>query len=96
MDLELNDRAYLITGGTDGLGLALAKKLVSEGAHVAVCGRDRQRLDEAQETLGGEALCFEADVTRESELDESEGDESFRSPTTGEPPDMKSSTRWRI
>lgn len=70
MDLELKDRAYLITGGTDGLGLALAKKLVGDGAHVAVCGRDRQRLDDAQEALGGEALCFEADVTSDSDLDE--------------------------
>ncbi len=70
MDLELKDRAFLITGGTDGLGLALAKKLVSEGAHVAVCGRDRRRLDEAQIILGGESLCVEADVTREGELDE--------------------------
>ncbi|MBW4077124.1 MAG: SDR family oxidoreductase [Acidobacteria bacterium] len=70
MDLGLTDHTILITGGTDGLGLALARKLVSEGANVAVCGRDRGRLDAAQDELGGEALCFEADVTREGELDE--------------------------
>ncbi len=40
MDLEIQDRAFLITGGTDGLGLALAQRLVAEGAFVAVCGRD--------------------------------------------------------
>lgn len=69
MDLELNDRAFLITGGTDGLGLALARRLVSEGANVAVCGRDATRLDQAQTALGADALCFEADVTKASELD---------------------------
>jgi NAD(P)-dependent dehydrogenase (short-subunit alcohol dehydrogenase family) len=70
MDLELRDRCYLITGGTDGLGLALAQRLVGEGARVAVCGRDGARLARAQELLGGDALCFEADVTSEGELDE--------------------------
>src|SRR5665213_2367591 len=69
MDLELNDRAYLITGGTDGLGLALARTLVAEGAHVAVCGRNDDRLRNAQTLLGDDALCFKADVTQTSELD---------------------------
>jgi NAD(P)-dependent dehydrogenase (short-subunit alcohol dehydrogenase family) len=69
MDLELKDRAYLITGGTDGLGLALARTLVGEGARVAVCGRDADRLDQAQTVLGDGALCYRADVTTESELD---------------------------
>jgi NAD(P)-dependent dehydrogenase (short-subunit alcohol dehydrogenase family) len=69
MDLELKNRAYLITGGTDGLGLALAQRLVSEGAHVAVCGRDAERLARAQDLLGGDALCFEADVTKEPDID---------------------------
>ncbi len=70
MDLELADKAFLITGGTDGLGLALAQRLVSEGAHVAVCGRDSDRLSQAQARLGGDALCFEADVTDPVQLDE--------------------------
>jgi NAD(P)-dependent dehydrogenase (short-subunit alcohol dehydrogenase family) len=69
MDLELKDRSFLITGGTDGLGLALAKRLVDEGARVGVCGRDARRLDQAQHLLGGESLSFKADVTSESELD---------------------------
>jgi NAD(P)-dependent dehydrogenase (short-subunit alcohol dehydrogenase family) len=70
MDLELAGRAFLITGGTDGLGLALAERLVTEGADVAVCGRDRERLDRAQATLGGAALCFEADVSDPLQIDE--------------------------
>ena len=69
MDLELADHAYLITGGTDGLGLALAHTLVREGALVAVCGRDPQRLNHAQSLLGTDALCFGADVTHAEQLD---------------------------
>src|SRR5487761_2688517 len=69
MDLELSDRTVMITGGTDGLGLALARRLVGEGAHVAVCGRNEQRLEAAQETLGPGALCVQADVTRASDCE---------------------------
>jgi len=70
MDLEIQDRAFLITGGTDGLGLALAQRLVAEGALVAVCGRDGERLAKAQELLGLDALCSKTDVTNADQLDE--------------------------
>jgi NAD(P)-dependent dehydrogenase (short-subunit alcohol dehydrogenase family) len=69
MDLELRDRVFLITGGSDGLGLGLAKKLVEEGARVAICGRDRDRLARAQDLLGPDALCFRADVTNSADID---------------------------
>ncbi len=69
MDLELDGRAFLITGGTDGLGLALAQTLVNEGAHVAVCGRDESRRSHAQALLGPDALCVAADITHTDELD---------------------------
>ena len=70
MDLELTDCVFLITGGTDGLGLTLAQTLLREGALVAVCGRDASRLDAAQSLLGASALCVEADVTDATQLDE--------------------------
>ncbi len=69
MDLELGDKSFLITGGTDGLGLALAHRLIEEGARVAICGRDQQRLDDASAALGANALCVRADVTIAEELD---------------------------
>jgi NAD(P)-dependent dehydrogenase (short-subunit alcohol dehydrogenase family) len=39
VDLGLRDRACLVTGSTDGIGLALARLLVEEGARVVTCGR---------------------------------------------------------
>lgn len=72
MDLELGGKAMLITGGTDGLGLALAKRLAREGASVAVCGRDPGRVDDAETSLremGGEVLAQQADVTSPADLD---------------------------
>lgn len=72
MDLELSGKAVLITGGTDGLGLALADRLVAEGAAVAVCGRDPDRVNAAATLLseaGGEVLARQADVTRPADLD---------------------------
>jgi NAD(P)-dependent dehydrogenase (short-subunit alcohol dehydrogenase family) len=71
MDLHLHGKVVLITGGTDGLGAALADRLVQEGARVAVCGRDPGRLAAAEQALrdaGGDGVAIEADVTRLADL----------------------------
>jgi NAD(P)-dependent dehydrogenase (short-subunit alcohol dehydrogenase family) len=44
MDLSLAGRAYLVTGASSGVGLATARLLLAEGAHVAACARDGDRL----------------------------------------------------
>jgi NAD(P)-dependent dehydrogenase (short-subunit alcohol dehydrogenase family) len=66
MDLELNDKTFLITGGSSGLGLALAYRLVKEGARgVALMARDPDRLAEAASALreaGGDIFEFAGDV----------------------------------
>ncbi len=41
MDLQLTDKLALVTGSTAGIGLAIAKKLVSESASVIIAGRRR-------------------------------------------------------
>jgi NAD(P)-dependent dehydrogenase (short-subunit alcohol dehydrogenase family) len=72
MDLHLAGKVVLITGGTDGLGAALADRLVEERARVAVCGRDPDRLAAAEQRLrdaGGDALVVRADVTSLADLE---------------------------
>jgi NAD(P)-dependent dehydrogenase (short-subunit alcohol dehydrogenase family) len=71
MDLELKGKTVLITGGTDGLGLALAERVAREGAGVAICGRDPERLAAAVtrvEQAGGDVLGVPADVSRADDI----------------------------
>lgn len=66
MDLELDGRVVVITGGSDGLGAGLARRLVLEGAAVALCARGADRLERTASELvelGGEVLHRALDVT---------------------------------
>jgi hypothetical protein len=47
MSKKLKDKIALITGGTEGIGLATAKLFVKEGAYVFITGRRQKELDEA-------------------------------------------------
>lgn len=72
MDLELAGTVTMITGGTDGLGLALAERLVAEGGSVAICGRNEGRLDAANarlQSVGGDVLAFRADVEQVADIE---------------------------
>jgi 3-oxoacyl-[acyl-carrier protein] reductase len=53
MELGLEGRVYVVTGGSGGLGLATAEALVADGARVVVSGRRRDAVDAAVERLGG-------------------------------------------
>ena len=65
MDLGLSGKTALITGGTSGIGLAIAQRLSAEGCRIAVCGRQRKKLDSAIATLGAaNATGFVADVCK--------------------------------
>ncbi|WP_371479007.1 SDR family oxidoreductase [Kitasatospora sp. NBC_00315] len=55
MDLGLQDKVYVITGATRGLGLAAARELAADGARVVISGRSRESVDAAVAELGGEA-----------------------------------------
>lgn len=63
----MNDRIALITGGTSGMGLATARRLVAEGTQVIITGRDKIRLDAAAGELG--ALGVPGDVASLADLD---------------------------
>ena len=52
MDLGLADKAYLVTGGSRGLGFATAQALVAEGAKVVIAARDEQAVSDAAVELG--------------------------------------------
>ncbi|MEU6603109.1 SDR family oxidoreductase [Streptomyces flaveolus] len=70
MDLQLRDRVYLVTGGTRGLGLAVARQLTAEGARVVVSGRGFS-VDEVASGLGeGTATGVMADNTDPGSADE--------------------------
>src|SRR5882672_9853684 len=55
MDLGLQDKVAVVTGGTSGIGLATARLFLEEGAAVAICGRDEARLAAAKSSLLGNA-----------------------------------------
>src|SRR5208282_329533 len=55
-------KTALITGGNSGIGLAAARLFVTEGARVAITGRNQTTLDAASDELGPNALAFRADV----------------------------------
>ena len=63
---DLRNRTVLITGGTRGLGLELARQAGLAGARVAICGRDSDTRDRAHETLAGtgaDVLALTCDVS---------------------------------
>ncbi|CAN5449606.1 SDR family oxidoreductase [soil metagenome] len=63
MDLGLDGRAALVTGGSRGIGLAVARALSAEGTRVALLGRDRAALEEAAATIGAHTTVVVADTT---------------------------------
>ena len=67
MDLRLEGKLALVTGSTAGIGFAIAKALVSEGARVIVSGRTQPSVDKAIAELGsiatGELLGFAGDLS---------------------------------
>jgi NAD(P)-dependent dehydrogenase (short-subunit alcohol dehydrogenase family) len=71
---DLNGRVVLITGGSRGLGLVLARQAVAEGARVAICARDEAELARARQDLlmagaaESDVLTVARDITNETEV----------------------------
>src|SRR5262245_43731085 len=69
---KLARRNVLVTGGSRGLGLVVARQLVAAGAGVAICGRDLATLERARQDLsasGGRALAVTCDVTQRDQVE---------------------------
>lgn len=73
LDLGLNGKVAIITGGSDGLGRASAEKLAAEGVKVALAARRKEHLEQAAQEIrnatGGEVLAHVADVSRAADCE---------------------------
>jgi len=72
MDLGLRGKAALVTGGSKGIGKAVARGLATEGARVAICARTKAELDatatELARETSGEVVGVAGDLTREADV----------------------------
>jgi NAD(P)-dependent dehydrogenase (short-subunit alcohol dehydrogenase family) len=78
---NLREKVVLITGGSRGLGLVLAREFAKEGARIAICARDGEELAAAKtdlESRGAEVFDAICDVTNQEEIDRLIGDVCMR------------------
>jgi ribitol 2-dehydrogenase len=68
MGERLSGKVVLVTGGSSGIGRAMARAVAAEGARVALVGRSAERLDAVAAELGGAALALPADLTKPAEV----------------------------
>jgi NAD(P)-dependent dehydrogenase (short-subunit alcohol dehydrogenase family) len=71
MNINLTGRTAVITGGSRGLGEAMAKALAEAGANIALVARDVKRLELVRDAIaerGGNAEMFAGDITHEEEV----------------------------
>ena len=70
---DLNSKTILMTGGSPGLGLVMARQLIEAGARLAICARDTSELERARTELeqqGGEVLALPCDVTDQTQVEQ--------------------------
>jgi NAD(P)-dependent dehydrogenase (short-subunit alcohol dehydrogenase family) len=70
MSMKLEGKIAVVTGGSTGIGFAIAKRFVAEGATVYITGRRQAELDEAAQAIGERAIAAQVDSAR---LDQVQG-----------------------
>jgi 3-oxoacyl-[acyl-carrier protein] reductase len=73
MDLGIRGKYALVTGGSHGIGLAIARALAEESCNVAICARNQKRLSQAVEDLkakGVETIGISADVLIQTDIEQ--------------------------
>ena len=68
MDLKLKDKVVLVTGGTGGIGTAIVKAYLAEGAKVAFSSTSQAKIDALLPTLQGDVAGFVADMNNEEDI----------------------------
>lgn len=71
MDLQLKGKCALVTGGSEGIGRAIAMTLAKEGVNVAICARRREPLEKTAEEIrnayGVTVVAIPADLTKDAD-----------------------------
>ncbi|WP_164145804.1 SDR family oxidoreductase, partial [Serratia marcescens] len=70
MNQPLKGKFAVVTGGSSGIGLAIARRLIDDGADVVITGRTAVKLNRAVMTLGEKANGVVTDVSSRASLDE--------------------------
>jgi NAD(P)-dependent dehydrogenase (short-subunit alcohol dehydrogenase family) len=66
---QLDGKTAVVTGGTSGIGLASARLLAAEGAHVFITGRNQKGVDDAVAGIGAGVTGIRSDITSQDDLD---------------------------
>jgi 3-oxoacyl-[acyl-carrier protein] reductase len=73
MDLQLNGKAALVTGGSEGIGKGIARALAREGVDVAICARRKDVLEKAADEIrretGRKVIAIPADLTKRADAE---------------------------
>jgi NAD(P)-dependent dehydrogenase (short-subunit alcohol dehydrogenase family) len=69
MTSKLSGNVALVTGGSAGIGLGIAKRFAEEGARVFITGRRQSELDKAVTAIGGGATAVQGDISNLDDLD---------------------------